>query len=108
MRDEKVLLSVTITRDDLPSDGLRLLYDVIGCEATVAAVVGLAGISIYIPRSTLTMLKKRYVQRMFGELSVTELAVRLSLSEKVIYRWIDQKVPHRDSRYSDLQMRLAL
>lgn len=77
---------------DMPNEDTKWLAENIGIEATMKIILYFKGMALYIAGDDLIMrLKKKYVAKVYNGKNVREIARKLDVSERTIYRWINEK-----------------
>ena len=85
-----LLLSGSLTIDELPSNELKWLAKEIGLDAVIKIIINFSGINIYIPIGAKTALKKGYVKKHYDGTNTRELALKLNVSERTVQSWISE------------------
>ncbi len=68
----------------------RLIYEFCGLEVLKALWENLPGINLYISTKSLIELQKEYIKRHYTGDNIKELAAKLKISERFIYKVIEE------------------
>jgi Mor family transcriptional regulator len=74
-----------IQAEDMPSDEMREIFDLIGPDAMVKLATSWSGVSIYFPRDVLLGWKRKRILKEFTGANSRELARRYGVSVRWVY-----------------------
>lgn len=76
--------------EDLPSEDLRWIAEVIGVQNAVKLAMEIPGINLYISKKTKRDLQRAYVRRVANSDNIKSLARAMGYSTRTLYQWISE------------------
>lgn len=71
---------------------LKALEEVVGIDVLLKIIKAFAKTTIYISEKPLMEMKQEYIRKKFGEIPDKELARKLGVSERLVYKIASQKI----------------
>ncbi len=71
--------------EDMPSEDLKLVARACGVEVAAKLLEELPGVTLYVPKSGITQVKKNYIRKSFNGRNAKKLAIETGYSEVHLY-----------------------
>ncbi|MEQ8170275.1 MAG: Mor transcription activator family protein [Candidatus Eremiobacterota bacterium] len=71
--------------EDMPSEDLKLVARACGVEVAAKLLKELPGVTLYVPKSGITQVKKNYIRKSFNGTNAKKLAIETGYSEVHLY-----------------------
>jgi Mor family transcriptional regulator len=71
--------------EDMPTEDLKLVARACGPDVAAKLLKELPGVTLYIPRSGITQVKKNYIRKNFNGSNAKKLAIETGYSEMHLY-----------------------
>ena len=82
-----------ITPEDMPNEDLKFIAENAGVNAALALILHTQGLIVSIPKNALKQVKDKYILNSYkwSKYSLNELAVECGVSQRYIYKLLEQK-----------------
>lgn len=98
----------TITRDDMPNEDMREIYDDFGAEIAVKLIIGYGGVPVRPPKNGLVKYYSKRIRKEYDGRNANQLARKYKMTQLQIFRIMASSENDSDRGRNSVQMNLDL